>query len=369
MRKILTVTLLALIGLVSCTEKETLPTSGGGGELRIVFNTGELITKTDPLPSWNDGSGIYIDNTTPGSPSPDLVILVADASSGDIIGTYPSSNAKLEGTPTSTLMSVSIKGLGDGIGDRSVIVFAFANTEGLWAMQVPGSPATQVSDLTSLTTKTQVESLVFTPLSANTCPELIDIDPSDDEDVLDRLPLSARASTTVASNGNGEISLSMLRCVAKVTAEFVNNTGDDLTLYGFYNSFIGMCPTSGFVMAGSNPDIAGSTGNLIGEEASLFIAQESSLPKSWYVFPSTGPYTCDVHFWLNETDYLSNNTSSEDYFSYSGLEVHDDHARDLTILKRNQHLHIVTRISKGLAVSFSFQVKNWTSKTETVEFN
>lgn len=366
MKRILLITILAILGAVSCSHQETVP-AVGNGELRIVFNSGDLITKSDPLPSWNDGSGIYIDNSDPSNPDPDLVILVADASSGSIIGKYPDAvNAKLEGSPTSTSMSVSIKGLGDGIGDRNVIVFAFANNEGLWSMQIPGSPATPVTDLTLLTDKTQVESLMFTPLSADTCPELIDIDPLDDEDVLDRLPLSARATTTVASNGNGEVSLAMLRCVAKVTAELINKTGSKLTMYDFHNEFVGMCPNSGYVMAGSNPDTpeTATGGDIVGDESSLEILAGKSFTKSWYVFPSTGPYSCNIDFWLDSTK-----TDPEQHFSYSDLEIHDDHARDLTELKRNQHLHIVTNISKGLTVSFSFEVMDWTLVTENVIFH
>jgi len=42
---------------------------------------------------------------------------------------------------------------------------------------------------------------------------------------------------------------------------------------------------------------------------------------------------------------------------------------DITSLERNQHLHIVTRISKGLTVSFNFEVTDWTELEETVEFD
>lgn len=356
MKKILTLAMLAMLGAVSCNNKETVP-AVGGGDLRIVFNTGDLTTKSDPAPSCGDGSAIYL------SPSdePDLVILVADQTDGDIIGWYPSANATLQDGPTTTSMAVSITGLGKG-GDteRPVIVYAFANTEGLWATEIGGTPKTLSELKSTLATSAQVESLMFTPLAANTCPTL---------NGTGRLPLSARGTTTIAGNGNGEVSLQMIRCVAKVTAEFINNTGDGLDMYGFHNEFVGMCPSSGLVMAGSNPDTAGSVGNLVGDEARLHIDQGDSQQRSWFVFPSEGPYTCDVSFWLDEDDYEANDTTSENYFSYSDLEVHDDHARDLAELKRNQHLHIVTRISKGLTVSFSFQVMDWTEKTENIIFH
>lgn len=364
MRKILFIAICALFGVVSCSNIETLPTYGDG-EFRIVFNTGMMITKSDLTPSWEEGSAIFIS-----AGEPDLVILVADESSGNIIGWYPSANATLEADPTSTSMAVSITGLGlGGDTERDIVVYAFANTEGLWATEIGGA-STSLADLKStLATSAQVESLMFTPLAANTCPTVKDIDPMDAEDNLNRLPLSAKGTTTIAGNGNGEIALQMLRCVAKVTSELVNNTGDDLTMYGFHNEFIGMCPTSGLVVPGSDPDLAGSSGNLIGDESELFIARGGTRQESWYVFPSTGPYTCNVHFWLDEDAYTESDTTSEDYQSYSSLEVHDDHARDLLELKRNQHLHIVTRISKGLSVSFSFQVMDWTPMPEEIYFH
>ena len=346
--------MLAMLGAVSCNNKEIVP-AVSGGDLRIVFNTGDLTTKSDPTPSCEDGSAIYISGG-----EPDLVILVADQSDGNIIGWYPSENATLQDGPTPTSMSVSITGLGKGGNtERSVIVYAFANTEGLWATEIGGTPKSLSELKSTLATSAQVESLMFTPLSANTCPTLLN----------GRLPLSARGTTTVAGNGNGEIALQMLRCVAKVTAEFINNTGGDLDMYGFHNEFVGMCPSSGLVMAGSDPDTAGAAGNLVGDETLLHIDQGDTRQQSWFVFPSEGTYTCNVSFWLDEDDYVANDTSSEDYFSYTGLEVHDDHARDLAELKRNQHLHIVTRISKGLTVSFSFQVMDWTGKTENIIFH
>ena len=167
------------------------------------------------------------------------------------------------------------------------------------------------------------------------------------------------AITRRFKDASGNRPTDFINCVAwRNTAEFINNTGADLDIYDFHNEFVGMCPTSGLVMAGSDPDTAGSTGDLVGDEALLHIDQGDSQQQSWFVFPSEGPYTCNVSFRLGD-----------DSFSYSDLEVHDDHARDLTELKRNQHLRIVTRISKGLTVSFSFQVMDWTEKTENIIFH
>ena len=86
--------------------------------------------------------------------------------------------------------------------------------------------------------------------------------------------------------------------------------------------------------------------------------REDQASISWYVFPSIGPYTCDISFTLNAEDH-----------GYTDLPVHDDHARDISQLARNQHLTITTRIGKGKNVSFNFEVSGWDDKTETVTFN
>ena len=51
--------------------------------------------------------------------------------------------------------------------------------------------------------------------------------------------------------------------------------------------------------------------------------------------------------------------------------MHDDHARNIPKLARNQHLTITTRISKGKQVSFNFEVADWITedKTESVYFD
>ena len=95
--------------------------------------------------------------------------------------------------------------------------------------------------------------------------------------------------------------------------------------------------------------------------ASVAIPDDGFVSKDWYVFPSTGPYACDVSFYTD-----SERTESHTYIN---LPVHDDHARDIPQLARNQHLTITTRIGKGKQVSFNFEVADWNGKTETVSFN
>lgn len=346
MRRQLFIWFLVCWGAVSCTPEENLH-----GSLRIVFETGAIQTKANEPDGVEDGGGIYINAGVP-----DLIILVAN-SGGDIVATYPSSGrdgiitGSVEGTPAVTQTSVSFTGLTGGV---SYTVYAFANTQGLWTMKSEGNT---ITNLTALTLTSQVEGLQFEPVSG-------DLDSDSCLKVKNsRLPLSAKGTVTLQSSGNGEISLALLRCVAKVTAVFENQYGSELTLYSFTNTFFHLRPDIGYVIPHSN-DFAvayDSEGNLAASETEpLTIGKDNTVSKSWYVFPSIGPYTCNVSFKL---------TPSGEPLNYIGLQVHDDHARDIPQLARNQHLTITTRISKGKQVSFNFEVADWGTKEETVTFN
>jgi len=335
--------IMALSVLVSCTEKETRPVVRDG-ELRIVLSTGPVRTRATTPGDGDvaDGGGIYLDSGVP-----DLVVLVAD-SNGDIVKTYPGSDATLDADPTSTAMSVNITGLSDG--DHTV--YAFGNTEGLWAMEYGGAA---VTDLTTLTTSAQVEALQFSALAADTCPELTG----------ERLPSSATGTVSV-SNGNGEISLEMIRCVAKVCMEFVNNTEASLELDGFSFSIEDLCPDMGYVAYHELPSVPaaltyGDIVKSVGDD--VVFANDESKTYTFFVFPGEAPGGT----YLLNASFTANGAAEASIFT--DLPVHDDHAVDIESLERNQHLHIVTRISKGLTVSFNFEVSDWVDLEETVSFD
>ena len=343
--------LLSLLGVISCHREET-PASGS---LRIVFETGAAETKAGDG-DVADGGGIAINDGTP-----DLVVLIANTSTGSIAAAYPSGAAivgELEGDPASTTVSVSFNGL---IGSTSYTVYTFANTQGLWNMS---------DNLGSISTASAVEALQFTPIAADK--------ESDGSLVIknSRLPLSAKGEVTLSSLGNGEITLPLKRCVAKVTAVFENQYGEDLTLYDFTNTFYHMLPSTGYVIPHGNdfPVAKADAEDLTASESSISIQNNQSYSMSWYVFPSIGPYSCDVSFYLNshsdsEDPTYDPSESTNPIHEYSNLPVHDDHARDITQLARNQHLTITTRIGKGKQVSFNFEVQDWGEKTESVTFN
>ena len=349
MKRTMLILLLSLLG-VSCTRQE-MP----GGTLRIVFETGAFQTKADPTPA--DGDAISI---TAGVP--DLVILIARNSTGGIVATYPDGpviDGALEGAPAATETSVSFSGL---TGGETYTVYAFANTQGLWTMKNGETP---VPDLTTIETAAAVEALQFRPTED-------DGDAGNGAEDLDanghllrkgnRLPLSAKGETTLTNAGNGEISLALKRCVAKVTAVFENQYGEDLTLTTFSNTFYHMNPATSYVVPHAEDfpveQEDADDGDISVTIPSLEIETDQTYSSSWYVFPSNGPYTCDVSFTMADTPH-----------NYPGLQVTDDHARDITQLARNQHLTITTRIGKGKQVSFSFEVSDWKPKTEKVTFN
>lgn len=339
MQKKALILLLAIWSMAACTP-QALPE----GTLRLVFATGELQTKADTGDgNVADGGGIFIDGNIP-----DLVILIAN-SSGNIVATYPGGTGELEGSPLPNSVSISFKGLGQG----DYTVYAFGNTEGFWSMKSGGSA---VTSLTALTTASQVEALQFQP-------EASDVDSHNCLKVLQsRLPLSAKGTVTLGASGNGKIELPLLRCVAKVTARFENQFGSDLTLYHFSNTMKKMRPTAGYVAPHVNdfPVDPADASDLTSGETTLSISDGEAYEEFWYVFPSIGPYTCDVQF---------SQTDGGDLLQYLNLPIHDDHARNITKLDRNQHLTITTRISAGKKVSFNFEVSDWDEKTESITFN
>lgn len=316
--------------------------------MSIIFHTGNIATRAGNG-VVADGGGIYVNNNVP-----DLVILIADAT--DIIKSYPPKNSE-SGVISASSTSVSVKFT--GLSQGTYTVYAFANTEGLWDMETGGTP---VTDLTDLDTKTEVDNLQFSSLGANVTPVLKN----------GRLPMSAKGTLEVSSSGNGMISLELIRCVAKVTMTFENNTAAALKLEDFGFSLQYLNPNKGYVTPVALPTVPAGVnyGSIvksgITDEASSYVSFNAGERKSYdfFVFPGVAPspgkqYLLGAHFYAND---------SADESTFSNLPVHNDHAVDITSLERNQHLKIVTRISLGLTVSFNFEVSGWDEKEESVSF-
>lgn len=343
--------------LLSCS-KDTENILGEGTTVTLSFYTGEMQTRaTTPGDGVvADGGGIYRD----GSGNPDLIILIAEAGTpGTIVKRYRGIGTSQDGnlvSSTATEAKVAFSFAGDPAGQY--VVYALGNAQGLWPMIKEGDNDTDdskvitVDDLMNevkVPTWEVLESLRFRKLAPNAAPELIN----------DRMPLSAEGELEVSSGKNGQVRLELLRCIAKVTAEFINNTGEDLDLSNYRNEIVNICPNTGYIIKhpAVSPESA-SMGKLVAEVAENNILHEGSISRSWYVFPSVGPYTCDISFSANEKAY-----------DFPDLPVTDNKRVDIPCLYRNQQLHIVTRISKGFKVSFNFEVADWDDVTADVQFD
>lgn len=378
---------MALAMIPSCSrEKAPAPICDPGTTVSISFSTKDLQTTRATTPgdgSAADGGGIAA--TTADSSKPDLVILIANnipehEDYGKIVMAYPTagsleSSFTANDTETTVKFSFAAKPAGD------YIVYAFGNTEGLWEMTTDGSDTYTGATLTSLTTVAQVEALYFKPQSRNTVgwedagyDALPNSQKYDDGVTVQnsRLPVSAKASLTVSSGKNGEAYLELIRCVAKVTAVIINNTGEEMGLSDYKHTVHGINPTSGYVLP-HETDYTGTAANLLANpdakyESSVEIPiwADTSQEYDWYVFPSKGPYTIGITFTLNKGS--TDPAKPEKTYTYKNLPVTNWRAVDIPALGRNQHITVTTRISKGLTVSFNFEVNDWTEHTASVEF-
>lgn len=341
----------ALACLLACSkDKESI--AAEGTTVTLSFYTGAMQTRaTTPGDGVvADGGGLYLDENG----NPDLIILIADATSGNIVKRYPGQGELQQASATEAKIAFSFAGNAAG----TYIAYAFGNAEGLWPMikedddDTDASKLITASDLADpnkISTREMLEGLRFQKLGANIAPELIN----------GRMPLSAKGEIEVSSGGNGQVRLELLRCIAKVTAEFINNTGEALDISDYSNSIVNICPNTGYII--KHPAVSpasASMGTLVATVAEYNILKEGSISRSWYVFPSVGPYTCDIAFTTNAKNY-----------SFSGLPVTNSKRVDIPCLYRNQQLHIVTRISRGVQVSFNFKVADWDDVTAEVQFD
>ena len=358
---------------------------------------------------WVSGAGGYFQwggyfNSDESTAPVDLVILIADNQAGsptrgDIVATYPSSGrvgvvaGEIESQSTvDAVVSFSISGKGE---DWDYTVYAFGNTAGLWPMTTDGSNT--ITNLTGLTTAAEVEALKFKAQTRNNTEwePATAADDTNDDGISDtyaalpnsqkyddgvllgaggRLPVSAKSSLTVSAGGNGDAYLELLRCVAKVTAKIINNTGYPLNLYDYKHTVHSINPDQGWVIPHDN-DVTGTAANLLANPCAKYsndsmyipISSDGSKEYNWYVFPSDGPYNLCLQFTLDK--YVAGKKKT---YTYNHLPITNWRAQNIPALARNQHLTVTTRISKGLTVSFNFEVVTWAPEdthTASVEFD
>ncbi len=371
-----------LFVLFSCTREEVGKRGEGTVSLHFVTD-GMQATKAETTLTYAEmvADGSAIAYTGSGPYVLDLVILIAD-SEGDIIMTFPDDplgtgtlesfkkgTVKLEDDELKSFTRTEAE-VNFTLPAGNYTVYAFANTAGWdgskWRLTGQGE-LTAKEYLQSITNKSAVDALTFqnldgTPLRPHR--EYM----ADDDYTITCMPLTAKGTLEVVESGNGEVSMPLKRCVAKVTAIIKNQTGGSLTLYDYQHVVHGMFPTTGYLVQ-HDPDYADATpGNLTANPGfAVPISENASMPYSWYVFPSSAPggtYTIDIQFTLD------NSLSAEDrpQYTYTSLPITNWRAVSIPSLERNQHITVTTRVSLGLTVSFNFEVSEWVEHDEYVQF-
>jgi hypothetical protein len=329
-----------LLAFGSCIKREQ-PEEGA---VTISFSTGQMETK-----SAADGNDIYLENG-----NPDLTVLIC--SGNNIRAAYSNNGAgsAVVGSSTGSLQSISGSTATirfTNLAQGNYTVYALANTGGLWAMTDGSSPVAA-----SAITAANIESLYFNPVSV---PPTV---------ISNRMPLTAKGTLTVNSGHNGTVSLSLNRCVAKVSVYLINNYGSDLTLKSFSCTVKGINPDNGYLISRSPDRFSVSSGNLILADNVNEVQLSAGGTQTYtnLVYPSTASsgYTCDISFSLT-------NGQGTQPFNWSDLAVTDEYAQRVTSLSRNQQLGITIRIGAGKMVSFNYKVLNWDEDalTQSITFD
>ncbi len=328
--------ILTLLVWSGCTR-----TPQPAGYVTLSFFTGEPQTRAGDGVVF-DGGGIAFDDDIP-----DLKILLTDAD-GYVIARYPDpspspASSLVRGTATDASVRFS------GIPKGEYKVYAAANTASTLALSGV--------NWNTIDTGTALEALTFTALAESTPPS-----------VGDRMPLSAVGTLSVNNAGNGQASLQLLRCVAKVEVAFKNLTGAELSLTDCSVTLNNINPTSGYLFRPEGEDMTGTRRNLaLASGQSLAFDStgdgQTQTVGPALVFPSVAPaepgyYACNVSFTYDETP-----------MSFTNLPVHDRKSQNILSLERNQYLKIEIRISNQADISFNFEVCDWTPKTETIIFH
>ena len=361
---------IALYAGASCHPQE-LP----GGAVTVLLSSG--LPQTRGAAEIADGQEIQFN-----AGEPDLILLLFN-SSGTLVAKYPDGeHAELMTEPVATAfdMMIRITNALDGstIPQGTYSIYAVANTAGLWSL-TDGVNTISAGSFTSssIADKTQADALYFTPLfEAETTPKphlALRTSPNN------LLPLSATGSVSVNANGNGTAELRMLRCAAQVVVKFVNNYTEELTLQNFDVTFKNLNTSTGYLFQHSPTDIpAGILYADLVHSGTPVTLEDNTNPSndvfelSALVFPGVAPppgevYTCDISFDVAQVG--SSTLSPVSHFAFSDLPVHNNRGEDITSLSRNQKLTITVTISQGQMLSFSFEVDDWDTLTESVTFD
>lgn len=359
------IAVLALLLVTACNPQEQ-----PDGGVTVILSSG--LPETRGAAEIEDGTEIYFDNNG----NPDLILLLFNAG-GTLVAKYPDSgHASLMDLPTpqGNDMMVRITKTTDGniIPGGNYTLYAIANAAGLWPL-TDGTNAINAGalDASSITKKTQADLFYFTPFYAE------DSDPKPHPELrASRLPLTAITTLTVSDNGNGSAEVVMQRCVSKVVVKLVNNYTKELELNNLRVSLTNLNTSTGYLFQHS-PDIPAGIvySDLILSETPVTLYDNTvssnvvkELPA--LVFPGASPegaYICNITFGVARVG--ESILSPMRNFTFSNLPVHNRRGEDISSLARNQQLTITITINQGKMLSFSFEVGEWTERTETVSFD
>lgn len=346
----------ALLLGASCTPQEQ-----PGGAVSVILSSGQ--PETRGAAEVADGSEIYMNNG-----DPDLILLLFN-SEGTLVAKYPDSGSELMDSPTPSGSDLTVRITktigGDTLPGGEYTVYAIANTAGLWALTDGDETNISAGELSSssITTQTQAEALYFSTLYPSTLGN-------------GRLPLTAKTSLTVSEHGNGSAQLELKRCVAQVVVKLVNNYTKQLSLSNLSVTLRDLNASTGYLFP-HNPDIPAGIvyADLVKEVSTVTLPDNTVAANEVYEFSSLafpgaapqGTYACDISFGVSQVGESTLTPTRN--FSFTGLPVHNNKGQDITNLTRNQRLTITVTINQGQMLSFSFEVGEWTAKTETVTFD
>ena len=356
----------------SCAYLEPRDEVQGAVTLTIV--TDEAPTRA-PSGDPGDGGGIAVD----GSGNPDLVIAIA-SSTGTLMAWYPDdfftglvmsgdydTECSTTHTPSTnaTASTIMVTGLDRG----SYTVLAFANLAGL--------PSDVRTNLRACTTMAMIDTVRF---------RLADGQP----DFGSKMPLSAKASLSVNASGNGQVDVSLLRPVARISMTFRNQTGGAIEIDTCHVSIGNINPSRGYLMPRATDSVATGLRDMVmikdrplvfGTDPQVTATYNRAVLDTVQVFPSLAPartlgsrYLCRVYFRVTKEGetYDRSDPDTYDEYTFTDLPVHDSHSADITYLRRNQFLKIETRITRRAAehdYSFNFEVQDWIEKDNYMTFD
>lgn len=382
--------LMALTSGGACSRKEVVPEPVG--RVTLTFRTGGIATRAETPGDGNvaDGGGVYATKDGSDILHPDIHIFIFDWDTG-VLKKHFGDNGNVRTTPgdadgavgedydydsenhTSKYMSIGFDFDEEGVYS----VYALANING-----GDGNLDISLPDLATVTAS-DLDALVVSLTSG------------DSPVIGERMPLTAKGKLNVErgiGKYNGYVELELHRCVNQVQFIFRNLTKNELDLYNCQITLKDMNTSQGwlferdpdFVSLGDGDDAGDLDDNygnyssgtkdltdIPGTDNPATPADEREVTyfaNPVRFFPSVAPmqsvpssgqrYLCDISFQVGGKNK-----------SFTNLPIHTPKSLDITSLKRNQYLQVVTTVAQGENVSFNFKVVEWVTHSATVEFN